>query len=204
MLCCIFLRRGCRLGFSRRRRRNNRCDFVFLDEHISKVGFDLEHVVFVADDHAVKLLAVLEANLICTRGKTDRAERYSECRNKKGAALYGDSHTGSIPLPSVGCNLHTPAGVPRATSASSASVRATDRSRSSIASLGAGPQRFTQLCVTLLECQRFRNFQTETTISMRTAARRVNNLPNNSFAAASNSRSSLVGLPSRTVWCVEK
>src|ERR1700682_598462 len=135
MLACIFLPRGCRFRLSRRRRWNNGLDFVFFDEHKSKVGLDLEHVVFVGHDHAVKLLAVLEANLVRPRGKTDRGERHNKYRKQKGAALIGDSHIESIPPPSVGCNLHTRGGVRRATSASSARKRPPSRSTSSVAAL---------------------------------------------------------------------
>src|SRR6266705_2276558 len=133
MLGCILLRP--RLRFSRRRRWNNGLDFIFFDEHISIVGLDLEHVVFVGDDHAVKFLAVLQANLIRPRAKTDRAERQNQHRRKTGAALIGDSHKESIPPPRAGRNLHTRGGVRRATSASSALVRATSRSISLIVEL---------------------------------------------------------------------
>src|SRR6266566_9942315 len=133
MLGCILLRP--RLRFSRWRRWNNGLDFVFFDEHISIVGLDLEHVLFVGDDHAVKFLAVLQANLIRPRAKTDCAERQNKHRQKKGAALMGDSHKESIPPPRACRNLHTRGGVRRANSASSARVRAASRSISLIVEL---------------------------------------------------------------------
>src|SRR6266851_8719126 len=135
MLSCVFLRRRRRFRFSRRCRRNDGCNLVFFDEHVCKVGLDLEHIVFVSYDHAVKLLAVLEANLICPRGKSDRGECQNEHRKQKGAALIGGSHKESIPPPNAACNLHARGGVRRATSASSARVRATSRSSSSTAAL---------------------------------------------------------------------
>src|SRR6266851_4944597 len=135
MLGCILLRRRSWLWFPRRRRWNNGLDFVFFDEHISILGLDLEHVVFVGDDHAVEFLAVLQANLIRPRAKTDCAERQNKHRQKKGAALIGDSHKESIPPPRAGRNLHTRGGVRRATSASSARVRAASRSISPMAAL---------------------------------------------------------------------
>src|SRR5260370_32343766 len=128
MRSCVFLRRRGRFRFSRRRRRNNGRDVVFFDELISKVGFDLEHVVFVGHDHAGKLSAVLQANLVRPRGKTDRGERQNEHRKQNGAAPIGCCHKESIPPPSAGCNLYTRGGVRRATSASSARARATSRS----------------------------------------------------------------------------
>src|SRR5882762_10119288 len=135
MLACIFLRRGCRFRLSRWRRWNNGLDFVFFDELISIVSLDFEHVVFIGDDYAVQLLAALEANLIRPRRNTDRGECQNNHRKQKGAALIGDSHIESIPPLSVPRNLHTRGGVRRATSASSARVRATSRSSSSIVAL---------------------------------------------------------------------
>src|SRR5467141_2699370 len=135
MLACIFLPCGCRFRLSRRRRWNNGLDFVFFDEYKSKVGLDLEHVVFVSHDHAVKFLAVLEANLIRPRRNTDRGECQNNHRKQKGAALIGDSHRESIPPLSVPRNLHTRGGVRRATSASSALKRLASRSTSSVAAL---------------------------------------------------------------------
>src|SRR5260370_23389607 len=134
MLRRIFLCR-CRLfRFSRWCRWNNGFDFVFFDEHIPILGLDLENVVFVGDDHAIKFLAVLEANFIRPRAKTDRAERQNQYCQQKGAALIGDSHNESIPPPSVGCNLHTRGGVRRATSAS-VLKRTASRSSSQIPAL---------------------------------------------------------------------
>src|SRR5216683_3856337 len=135
MLRSIFLRRRCRFRLSRRRRRDNGRDLVFFDQLISKISLDLEHVVFVGDDHAVKLSAVLQANLIRPRGKTGRAERQNTQRKQKGAALIGDSHKQIIPPPIAPCNLHARGGVRRATSASSARARATSRSTSAIVAL---------------------------------------------------------------------
>src|SRR5258707_12890951 len=125
-----------RFCFPRWPRWNNGLDFVFFDQHIPKVGLDLEHVLFVRDDHAVKLLATLEANFICLRGNTDRAtERQNTHRKRQGAALSEDSHNESIPPPSARRNLHSRGGVRRATSASNVRVLAASRPSSQIAAL---------------------------------------------------------------------
>jgi hypothetical protein len=42
-------------------------NFVFFNQHESKVGFHLEHVVFVRDDHAIELFAVFQADFIGAR-----------------------------------------------------------------------------------------------------------------------------------------
>ena len=130
-----FLRRGLRLWFCRWRRRNNLRDLVFLDEHKTKVRLDLEHIVFVRHDYAVQLLAVFELNFIRPGGWRHRGKRHRECRNQEGATLMGDSHRESIPPPRTGCNVHSPRGVRRATSASSARILAKCRSNSSTAVL---------------------------------------------------------------------
>src|ERR1700736_4701066 len=135
MLVCIFLRRGCRFRFSRWRRWNNGLDLVFFDQLISKISLDFEHVVFVRHDHAVQLLATLEANLIRPRRNTGRGECQNKHRKQRGAALIGDSHIESIPPLSVARNLHTRGGVRRAASASSALKRPASRSTSSMAAL---------------------------------------------------------------------
>src|SRR5258708_26725063 len=135
MLRSIFLRRRCRFRLSRHCRRNNGRDFVFFDELISKIGLDFEHVVFVGDDHAVKLPAVLQANLIRARRSYERAERQNTHRQQKGAALVGVSHKESIPPPTVACNLHSRGSVRRATSASTALKRPASRSTSPVAAL---------------------------------------------------------------------
>src|SRR5713101_3740526 len=135
MLVSILLRCGLRLGFCPGSCWNNRRDLVFLNENISKVGLDLEHVVLVGDDHAVKLFAVFEANLIRPGGERHPREGQRNCRQQKWAARMGDSHRESIPPPRLRRNFHSAGGVRRATSASSARTRATNRSSSSIAAL---------------------------------------------------------------------
>src|SRR5260370_9600978 len=137
MLPRISLHRCRRFCFPRWRRWNNGLDFVFFDQHIPKVGLDLEHVLFVRDDHAVKLLATLEANFICLRGNTDRAtERQNTHRNRQGAALSENSHNESIPPPSARRNLHSSAGFRRTTPSSTLRVPPASRTSSQIASLG--------------------------------------------------------------------
>src|SRR5260370_20897437 len=137
MLLRISVPRCGRFCFPRWRRWNNGLDFVFFDQHIPKVGLDLEHVLFVRDDHAVKLLATLEANFICLRGNADRAtERQNTHRKRQGAALSEEIHNESIPPPSAPRNLQSRGGVRRATSASNLRVPPASRTSSQIASLG--------------------------------------------------------------------
>src|SRR5450755_3296487 len=49
--------------------RDNCGYLVLFYQHKSKVGLHLKHVVFVRDNHAVELLAVLEADFIALRAR---------------------------------------------------------------------------------------------------------------------------------------
>ncbi len=58
--------------------RDNLRDFVLFHQHVSKVGFHFEHVVFVRHDYAVQFLSIFQANLVGTaggRGKAGREQR---------------------------------------------------------------------------------------------------------------------------------
>src|SRR5215469_1142946 len=113
----IFFRIGFR--FRRGRRWKNGGDFVLLDEHVSIVGFDFEHVLFVGDNHAVELFAVFQADFVGARRASQSRERQNR-RKQEGAALGGDIHRKSIPPAKAARNLYAPGGVRRATSTSSA------------------------------------------------------------------------------------
>src|SRR5947209_555970 len=123
----LFLRCGCGFGFRRRRRWSNGGDFVLLDEYISIVGFDFEHVLFVGHDHAVEFFPVFQADFVGARRVSQGCERQNCRRKEKGAALGGDTHRKSIPPAKAARNFYAPGGVRRATSASSVRMRLTRR-----------------------------------------------------------------------------
>lgn len=73
---------------------NDRGDFVLFDQDESVVSLHLKHVVFVGDDHAVELLAVLEADFIGMRarnGKCGDTDRYTPKNQPTGSHIceYG-------------------------------------------------------------------------------------------------------------------
>ena len=70
--CCAICCGGlCAFGFVR----NDRSDFVFFDVNESKVGFDFEHFVVVADDGAVESFSVFELDFVSKRRASQGAER---------------------------------------------------------------------------------------------------------------------------------
>src|SRR5260370_18304847 len=85
------------------RRRTRRCtgydgsNFVLLDQDVSKIGFDPEHVFFVRDDDAVELLAVFQADFV---GAGRQGDGKTECakRSPSHATVEKDAHSASMCL----------------------------------------------------------------------------------------------------------
>ena len=68
---------------------NDGGNLVFFYQHISKVGLHFEHVVFVGHDHAVKFLAIFEANFVRLRRLGAEGNRQDGAAQENQAAWSG-------------------------------------------------------------------------------------------------------------------